>query len=130
MYKLLINHAGGNDKKLYIAEGFFNLGLMENFGYGIPRNLTKSKNFFEKAEKYESNCYYPTWWVNLLNKFLKFFGKDEYDYNNINIKNETIIVNKNTTYGKFRTIKIFFEKINILSVAVFFFFDFLWMVLL
>ena len=121
MYKLLINHAGGNDKKLYIAEGFFNLGLMENFGYGIPRNLTKSKNFFEKAEKYESNCYYPTWWVNLLNKLLKFFGKDEYDYNNAYIKNETIIVNKNTTYGKFRIVKTFFEKINILSVAVFFF---------
>ena len=121
MYKLLINHAGGNDKKLYIAEGFFNLGLMENFGYGIPKNLTKSKNFFEKAEKYESNCYYPTWWVNLLNKLLKIFGKGEDDYNNSLIKNETIIIDKNTTFGKFRTIKLFFKKINILSVAVFFF---------
>ena len=121
MYKLLINHAGGNDKKIYIAEGFFNLALMENFGYGIPRNLTKSKNFFEKAEKYESNCYYPTWWVKLLNKLLRVFGKDEYDYNNNYIKNETIIVNKNITYGKFGIVKSFFEKINILSVAVFFF---------
>ena len=121
LYKLLINHAGGKDKKLYVAEGFFNLGLMENFGYGIPKNLTKSKNFFDQAEKYESNCYYPVWGVNLLNKFLKIFGKGGYNNDDSYIKNDTIIVNKNTTLGKFGMIKTFFEKLNILSVAVFFF---------
>ena len=120
LYKLLINHAGGNDKKLYIAEGFFNLGLMENFGYGIPKNLSKSKNFFDKAEKYESNCYYPVWIVRLINKFLEIFGKgDKYDNNN-NIKNETIVVNRNITKG-FGKIQLFLEKINLLSVALFFF---------
>ena len=118
LYKLLINHAGGNDKKLYIAEGFFNLGLMENFGYGIPKNLSKSKNFFDKAEKYESNCYYPVWIVRLINKFLEIFGKgDKYDNS---IKNETIVVNRNITKG-FGKIQLFLEKINLLSVALFFF---------
>ena len=118
LYKLLINHAGGNDKKLYIAEGFFNLGLMENFGYGIPKNLSKSKNFFDKAEKYESNCYYTVWIVRLINKFLEIFGKgDKYDNS---IKNETIVVNRNITKG-FGKIQLFLEKINLLSVALFFF---------
>ena len=118
LYKLLINHAGGNDKKLYIAEGFFNLGLMENFGYGIPKNLSKSKNFFDKAEKYESNCYYPVWIVRLINKFLEIFGKGDKYYNSI--KNETIVVNRNITKG-FGKIQLFLEKINLLSVALFFF---------
>ena len=118
LYKLLINHAGGNDKKLYIAEGFFNLGLMENFGYGIPKNLSKSKNFFDKAEKYESNCYYPVWIVRLINKFFEIFGKGDKYYNSI--KNETIVVNKNITKG-FGKIQLFLEKINLLSVALFFF---------
>ena len=123
LYKLLINHAGGNDKKLYVAEGFFNLGLMENFGYGIPKNLTKSKNFFEKAEKYESNCYYPVWSVKLINKISKIFGKGNGNLDKINIKNKTIAVDNknNSTYKGFGKIKIFFEKINILSIAVFFF---------
>ena len=120
LYKLLINHAGGNDKKLYVAEGFFNLGLMENFGYGIPKNLTKSNNFFEKAEKYESNCYYPIWSVRLINKFMKLFGKGDYSYNESLFKNEKIIAGNNT-FGKFGKIKIILEKINLFSVAVFFF---------
>ena len=121
LYKLLINHAGGNDKKLYVAEGFFNLGLMENFGFGIPKNLTKSKNFFEKAEKYESNCYYPIWSVKLINKFLKIFGKSDYNYNESLIKNDKIIAGNNNTFEKFRKIKIILENINLFSVAVFFF---------
>ena len=122
LYKLLINHAGGNDKKLYIAEGFFNLGLMENFGYGIPKNLTKSKNFFEKAEKYESNCYYPVRGVKLINKIFEFFGKRNGNLEQIQKKNETIFVDKNnSTYKGFGKIKIFLEKINVLSIAVFFF---------
>jgi len=119
LYKLLINHAGGNDKKLYVAEGFFNLGLMENFGYGIPKNLTKSKNFFEKAEKYESNCYYPVRSINLLNKIFEFFGKKNKDI--IEKKNDTIVVEKNITYKGFGKVKYILEKINILSIAVFFF---------
>ena len=120
LYKLLINHAGGNDKKLYVAEGFFNLGLMENFGYGIPKNLTKSKNFFEKAEKYESNCYYPVKGIKLINKIWEFFGRNK--ERKIENKNETIIVvGKNVTYKGFGKVKLVLEKINILSVAVFFF---------
>ena len=120
LYKLLINHAGGNDKKLYVAEGFFNLGMMENFGYGIPKNLTKSNNFFDKAEKYESNCYYPVRSVKLVNKILEIFGKkNKYD-NNI-IKNETIVIKNNRTKAGFEKIKILLEKVNLLSVAVFFF---------
>ena len=120
LYKLLINHAGGNDKKLYIAEGFFNLGLMENFGYGIPKNLTKSKNFFEKAQKYEANCYYPVWWIKLLNKFMKIFGKKGYDYEENFVKNETV-VNNNSTRRSFGKIRKILENVNILSIAVFFF---------
>ena len=120
LYKLLINHAGGNDKKLYIAEGFFNLGLMENFGYGIPKNLTKSKNFFEKAQKYEANCYYPVWWIKLLNKFMKIFGKNGYDYEENFVKNETV-VNNNSTRRSFGKIRKILENVNILSIAVFFF---------
>ena len=119
LYKLLINHAGGNDKKLYVAEGFFNLGLMENFGYGIPKNLTKSNNFFEKAEKYESNCYYPVRSINLINKIFEFFGKKNKDI--IENKNDTIVVEKNITYKGFGKVKYILEKINILSIAVFFF---------
>jgi len=119
LYKLLINHAGGNDKKLYVAEGFFNLGLMENFGYGIPKNLTKSKNFFEKAEKYESNCYYPVRSINLINKIFGFFGKKNKDI--IEKKNDTIVVEKNITYKGFGKVKYILEKTNILSIAVFFF---------
>ena len=78
LYKLLINHAGGNDKKYYISEGFFNLGLIENFGYGLPTNLTKSYKFFDKAESYDISCRYPIKSVKFMNKIMRIFGNNKY----------------------------------------------------
>ena len=115
IFKLLINHAAGKDKKIYIAEGFFNLGLMENFGYGIPKNLTKSKNFFQKAEKYESNSYYPIWSINFMNKFMKIFGK------NMDILSQNKSLNMNNKTKGFSKVKYYFEGINIFNISVFFF---------
>ena len=113
LYKLLINHAGGNDKKFYIAEGFFNLGLMENFGYGLPRNLTKSYNFFEKAENYESSCSYPIKGIKIINKLSRILGINKYN-EDIYFKNKTLIEDKNKTGGKMHKI---LGHINILSIA-------------
>ena len=112
LYKLLINHAGGNDKKFYIAEGFFNLGLMENFGYGLTRNLTKSNNFFEKAEKYDISTHYPIKSVRFLNKIMRIFrnNKDDDIYFNNKTSDES-----NINKGLFGN---FIGSINILSFAV------------
>ena len=112
LYKLLINHAGGNDKKFYIAEGFFNLGLMENFGFGLPRNLTKSYNFFEKAENYEVSSYYPIKGIQLINLIMRILGNKKY--------NETVYLDNkkiNDTNQDFGIFKRFIGNINLLSFA-------------
>ena len=111
LYKLLINHAGGNDKNFYIAEGFFNLGLMENFGFGLPQNLTKSYNFFDKAEKYDISSHYPIKSIKFVNKIMRIFGSNQYkeeiyfdNKTNNNITNQGIVNN-------------FLGNINLLSMA-------------
>ena len=114
LYKLLINHAGGNDKKFYIAEGFFNLGVMESFGYGLPKNLTKSYKFFEKAESYDASSHYPIKSVKFMNKLLRIFGNNNIYSEDIYLNNKTINETNNNK-GRF---KIFFGKINILSLAI------------
>ena len=113
LYKLLINHAGGNDKKFYIAEGFFNLGIMESFGYGLPKNLTKSYKFFEKAENYDASSHFPIKSIKFVNKLLSIFGNDKYN-ENIYFNNKTINETNNLK-GRFR---ILFDKINVLSLAI------------
>ena len=114
LYKLLINHAGGNDKKVYISEGFFNLGLMENFGYGLTKNITKSNNFFEKAEKYDINTHYPIKIIKFINRILKLMGNKNYKEETIYYTNKT---SNDTNTNKGFLIK-FFDKINIFSIAV------------
>ena len=114
LYKLLINHAGGNDKKFYITEGFFNLGIMESFGYGLPKNLTKSYKFFEKAESYDASSHYPIKSVKFINKILRIFGNDNKYTEDIYPKNKTI----NETKTNKRKFKFFFEKINLFSLAI------------
>ena len=111
LYKLLINHAGGNDKKFYIAEGFFNLGLMENFGYGLTKNLTKSYKFFEKAENYDTSSQYPIKSIKFLNRIMKFFKNE---------KNEIYFLNKtiNGTNKNKGIIRNVFGNINLLSFAI------------
>ena len=112
LYKLLINHAGGNDKKFYIAEGFFNLGIMENYGYGLPQNLTKSYNFFEKAEKYEVSSHFPIKVIKILNKIMSIFGNNKYKEE---IKLEKKTVNDVEEKG---IVKSILGNINYLSLAV------------
>ena len=114
LYKLLINHAGGNDKKVYISEGFFNLGLMENFGYGLTKNITKSNNFFEKAEKYDITTHYPIKIIKFINRILKLMGNNNYKEEAIYYDNKT---SNDTNANKSFLIK-FFNKINIFSIAV------------
>jgi len=114
LYKLLINHAGGNDKKTYIAEGFFNLGLMENFGYGIATNITKSNNFFEKSEKYDITAHYPVKIIRFINKILKLMGDKNYKEEAIYFGNKT----SNDTNANKGFLNRFFNKINIFSFAV------------
>ena len=119
LYKLLINHAGGNDKKFYIAEGFFNLGLMENFGLGLPKNLTKSYNFFQKAENYEVSSYYPIKGIKLINSIMRIFGNKNY--------NETIYLDNkaiNATNKNSGIFKKFLGNINLLSLAITIFLSF------
>ena len=113
LYKLLINHAGGNDKKFYIAEGFFNLGIMESFGYGLPKNLTKSYKFFEKAENYDASSHFPIKSIKFVNKLLSIFGNDKYNENTY--PNNKTINETNNMKGRFR---ILFDKINVLSLAI------------
>ena len=112
LYKLLINHAGGNDKKFYIAEGFFNLGLMENFGYGLPKNLSKSYKFFEKAENYEVSSYYPVKSIKIINSIMSMFGNKQY--------RDTYYVNKtiNNTNIKKGIFKNILGNINLFSLAI------------
>ena len=112
LYKLLINHAGGNDKKFYIAEGFFNLGLMENFGYGLPKNLTKSYKFFEKAENYEVSSYYPVKSIKIINSIMSIFGNEKY---RINYYVNKTINDTNKNNGIFRNV---FGNINLFSIAL------------
>ena len=117
MNKLLINHAGGNDKKFYIAEGFFNLGLMENFGKGLNKNLTKAYQFFKKAEKFEISSQYPLKAVNIINNINKIFKKEnDSDIYHDNLKNN----NKNVTKGNkfFMIIYEFIHNLNLLSISV------------
>ncbi len=113
LYKLLINHAGGNDKKFYIAEGFFSLGLMENFGYGLPKNWTKSYNFFDKAEKYDASSHYPIKSIKFVNKFMSIFGNSKYK-EDFHFINKTINDKNNSTGIVYNLL----GKINILSLAV------------
>ena len=113
LYKLLINHAGGNDKKFYIAEGFFNLGIMESFGYGLPKNLTKSYKFFEKAENYDASSHFPIKSIKFVNKLLSIFGNDKYNENTY--PNNKTINETNNMKGRFR---ILLEKINVLSLVI------------
>ena len=113
LYKLLINHAGGNDKKFYIAEGFFNLGLMENFGYGLPKNFSKSYKFFEKAQEYETSSQYPIKSIKFLNKLMKIFTNGKYT-NDIYLANKTM----NETNKKGGIFKNIFASVNILSLAI------------
>ena len=113
LYKLLINHAGGNDKKFYIAEGFFNLGIMESFGYGLPKNLTKSYKFFEKAENYDASSHFPIKSIKFVNKLLSIFGNDKYNENTY--PNNKTINEANNMKGRFR---ILLDKINVLSLAI------------
>ena len=112
LYKLLINHAGGNDKKFYIAEGFFNLGLMENFGYGLPKNLTKSYKFFEKAENYEVSSYYPVKSIKIINSIMSIFGNEKY---RINYYVNKTINDTNKNNGIFKNV---FGNINLFSIAL------------
>jgi len=114
LYKLLINHAGGNDKKTYIAEGFFNLGLMENFGYGLAKNITKSNNFFEKSEKYDITTHYPVKIIRFINRILKLMGDKNYKEEAIYFSNKT----SNDTNANKGFFNRFFNKINIFSFAV------------
>ena len=114
LYKLLINHAGGNDKKAYISEGFFNLGLMENFGYGLTKNITKSNNFFEKAEKYDITTHYPVKIIKFINKIMKLMGNKNYKEDAIYFVNKT----SNDTKANKGFLSKFFNKINIFSFAV------------
>jgi len=114
LYKLLINHAGGNDKKAYVAEGFFNLGLMENFGYGLTKNITKSNNFFEKSEKYDFTTHYPVKIIKFINRILKLMGNKNYKEEGIYFSNKT----NNDTNANKGFLNKFFNKINIFSFAV------------
>jgi hypothetical protein len=114
LYKLLINHAGGNDKKAYISEGFFNLGLMENFGYGLTKNITKSNNFFEKAEKYDITTHYPVKIIKFINRIMKLMGNKNYKEEAIYFANKT----SNDTNDNKGFLSKFFNKINIFSFAV------------
>jgi len=114
LYKLLINHAGGNDKKTYISEGFFNLGLMENFGYGLTKNITKSNNFFEKSEKYDITTHYPVKIIKFINRIMKFLGNKNYKEKKIYFVNKTTNdINTNKGF-----LNKFFDKINIFSIAI------------
>ena len=114
LYKLLINHAGGNDKKVYISEGFFNLGLMENFGYGLTKNITKSNNFFEKAEKYDITTHFPIKIIKFINRILKLIGNKNYNEETKYIANKT----SNDTNVNKSFLNKFFNKVNIFSIAV------------
>ena len=69
----LINYAAAIGNKFYISNGYFNLGLMENFGLGLKKNLTKANEFYNLSIKYEENSRFPFLIINFYNKFVVLF---------------------------------------------------------
>ena len=106
MNKLLINKGGGNGKEFYIAEGFFNLGIMENFGKGVIKNVTKAYEFYKKAETYEIDCKYLMLGMRIMNKLINIF--------NLKINEGEINENKEETEEKENKS---LSKINLLSIS-------------
>ena len=72
-YIRLINYAGAIGNKFYISNGYFNLGLMENFGLGLNKNITKANEFYNISIKYEENSIFPFLIINTYNKFVILF---------------------------------------------------------
>ena len=72
-YIRLINYAAAIGNKFYISNGYFNLGLMENFGLGLNKNITKANEFYNISIKYEENSRFPFLIINVYNKFVVLF---------------------------------------------------------
>ena len=72
-YIRLINYAAAIGNKFYISNGYFNLGLMENFGLGLNKNITKANEFYNISIKYEENSRFPFLIINAYNKFVVLF---------------------------------------------------------
>lgn len=69
----LINYAGGTGDKFYISNGYFNLGLMENFGLGLKKNISKANEFYLNSIKYEEFSRFPFLIINIYNKVISIF---------------------------------------------------------
>ena len=72
-YIRLINYAAAIGNKFYISNGYFNLGLMENFGLGLNKNITKANEFYNISIRYEENSRFPFLIINVYNQFLELF---------------------------------------------------------
>jgi len=64
LYRKVIQ--SGNENSFYISHAYFNLGMMNQFGYGIDKNTTKATRFYNLSIDNEPNSYYPS----LLMKYL------------------------------------------------------------
>lgn len=49
----------GSETSFYTSHAYFNLGLMNIFGDGIPQNFTKALRFYDLSTNYEPNSFYP-----------------------------------------------------------------------
>jgi len=49
----------GSETSFYTSHAYFNLGIMNAFGEGVPRNYTKALRFYNLSTNYEPNSYYP-----------------------------------------------------------------------
>jgi hypothetical protein len=63
----------GSETSFYTSHAYFNLGIMNAFGEGVPRNYTKALRFYNLSTNYEPNSYYPA----LAMKYYVYYLNDE-----------------------------------------------------
>ena len=96
-YKNLINTAGGKitgeltkdiikENNFYMAHGYFSLGMMSYFGWGMQQNEKKALYFFDKALKKEELAYYPITIIKIISFVRKFLTGNDVGVRN-NMKN-------------------------------------------
>lgn len=63
----------GSETSFYTSHAYFNLGIMNSFGEGVPKNYTKALRFYNLSTNYEPNSYYPA----LAMKYYIYYLNDE-----------------------------------------------------
>jgi hypothetical protein len=63
----------GSETSFYTSHAYFNLGLMNALGDGVPKNYTKALRFYNLSANYDANSFYPA----LAMKYYILYMNDE-----------------------------------------------------